>query len=64
MSAQDRRCGTCKHYDAGGLSFYGSALPMNLGRCNSPLPASICDDSLELMQSNEGTECQCWEAKE
>lgn len=63
MSDQDKRCGTCRHYD-GGINYYGQALPMDLGRCNCPLPSSMCDDSRELMMPEDGTTCPCWEAKE
>ena len=62
MTEPERRCGTCKFY-AGYPRTDGSH-----GRCNigtSVLPASVVDVEWGSMCADQdGTDCQCWEAKE
>jgi len=62
MSDQDQRCGTCKHYDAGGADFIGDN--PEYGFCVAPVPDAVMVDSREIMLPEAGTRCHCWEAKE
>jgi len=62
MSDQDQRCGTCKHYDAGGADFIGDN--PEYGFCVAPVPDAVMVESREIMPPEAGTRCHCWEAKE
>ena len=58
MSDQYKRCGTCKHYDAGGADYIGDN--PEFGLCTAPVPSAVMVEGREIMQPHEGTTCPCW----
>lgn len=58
----ERRCGTCRHYAAGGIAYHGRS--PDEGWCGAPVPSSVMVTDMEPMRFNDGVECPMWEAKE
>jgi len=58
----DRRCGTCRHYDSGGDGYRGSK--KEWGWCNAPVPDCVDSGFRDEILASAGTTCPCWEAKQ
>lgn len=61
MTNPDQRCGTCRHYDAGGADYIGDS--PDCGLCAAPVPDAVMVEGRDIMQPQDGTTCPCWAKK-